>query len=232
MLIARATSKQVKALWLLFKIFILMNPQAMSVLNHAGVCLSYDATLIHMKNMVDKEDYMTQVQQGRWLWVYDNFNMHQAIRHERQGMYNNLYFKPTDPKLTVFLFLDTHNTMVNVTTRIAVKIKNLPPFDFNWDSTTPQKPRGSVTVDDVLPSEADGETLFHRVVNFVKHFLVKHFQSLKHLKVEGDTCALSTEKSTIVPMPLINRDEKYTDETIRILHDYVKDCGFVGDFQV
>ena len=61
--------------------------QAMTVLNHAGVCLSYDATLIHMKKMVDKEDYITQVRQGRWLWVYDNFNIHQAIRHERKGIF-------------------------------------------------------------------------------------------------------------------------------------------------
>ena len=68
---------------------------------------------------------MTQVRQGRGYG-------HQAIRHERQGMYNNLYFKPTDLKLTVFLFLNTNNTMVNVTTNIAVKIKNFPPFDFNW----------------------------------------------------------------------------------------------------
>ena len=66
--------------------FYTMHDQAMTVLNHAGVCLSYDATLIHMKKMVDKEDYITQVRQGWWLWVYDNFNMHQAICHERQGI--------------------------------------------------------------------------------------------------------------------------------------------------
>ena len=70
-----------------------MHDQAMTVLNHAGVCLSYDATLIHMKKMVDKEDYITQVRQGRWLWVYDNFKMHQAIHH-RGKVY--LCFKPAE----------------------------------------------------------------------------------------------------------------------------------------
>lgn len=87
-----------------------------------------------------------------------------------------------------------------------------------------------MTVDDVLPSEADGDLLFQRAVKYVKHFLVHHFSSLKHLQLGFDKHISPTEKSTIVPMPLINRDEKYTDETIRILHDYVQDCGFAGDF--
>ena len=89
-----------------------------------------------------------------------------------------------------------------------------------------------MTVDDVLPSEADGDLLFQRAVKYVKHFLVHHFSSLKHLKLGFDKHVSPTEKSTIVPMPLLNRDEKYTDETIHILHDYVQDCGFAGDFQV
>ena len=75
MLIARATSKQVRLHYSdtgIMKVF----SQAMTVLNHAGVCLSYDATWLHMSRLVEQEDYHSQLQQGRWLWVYDNFNMH------------------------------------------------------------------------------------------------------------------------------------------------------------
>ena len=118
--------------------------------------------------------------------------------------------------------------MVNITTRLAINIKKLPPFDFNWDDTSPQKPQESMTVDDVLPSEANGDLLFRQAVNYVKHFLVHHFSSLKHLKLGCDKHTSPTEKSIIVPMPLINREEKFTDETICILHDYVQDYGFCG----
>ena len=59
--------------------------QAMAVLNHAGISLSYDMTWIYLKKLIEQANYTGQVKQGRWLWVYDNFNMHQTIRHERQG---------------------------------------------------------------------------------------------------------------------------------------------------
>ena len=129
-------------------------------------------------------------------------------------------------------YADMHNTMVNVTTRIAVRIKHLPPFDFDWGDTTPQKPRDRLTVDDVLPSKSDGDQLFQRAVKYVMEFLVHHFSSLKDLKLATDECAPCPEKSTVVPMPLLQRDEKYIDETINILHDYIHDCNFIGHSQV
>ena len=63
-----------------------LHSKAMAVLNHAGVCLAYDTTWTYLKKLVDHADYSSQVRQGRWLWVYDNFNMHQTIRHERIPM--------------------------------------------------------------------------------------------------------------------------------------------------
>ena len=63
----------------------------MAVLNHAGVCLSYAATWNYLEQLIECIDYMGQLRQGHWLWIYDNFNIHQAIRHERQG--KNLFFK-------------------------------------------------------------------------------------------------------------------------------------------
>lgn len=63
--------------------------QAMSVLNHAGICLSYNATWIYLTKLIEEADYMGQLKEGQWLWIYDNLNLHQTIRHERQGM--NVY---------------------------------------------------------------------------------------------------------------------------------------------
>ena len=86
MLIDRSTSKQVGLDFhcIVVKLFSVL---ALTVLNHAGIFLSYNATLMYMKRLVDQADYPAQVKQGRWLWVYDNFNMHQTIRHERQGIF-------------------------------------------------------------------------------------------------------------------------------------------------
>ena len=64
-----------------------MYTQAIAALNHGGVCLSYDMTWLYLKKMVDEADYLGQVKKGHWLWIYDNFNLHQIIRHERQGIY-------------------------------------------------------------------------------------------------------------------------------------------------
>ena len=29
--------------------------------------------------------YTERVQQGHWIWIYDNLNVNQTVRHERQG---------------------------------------------------------------------------------------------------------------------------------------------------
>ena len=29
--------------------------------------------------------YTECVQQGHWIWIYDNLNVNQTVRHERQG---------------------------------------------------------------------------------------------------------------------------------------------------
>ena len=39
--------------------------------------------------------------------------------------------------------------MSNLTTRLAINIRYLPDFDFNWSDCTPQKPRSSLTIDDL-----------------------------------------------------------------------------------
>ena len=77
---------------------------------------------------------------------------------------------------------DTHNTMMNVTTQIALAITNLPPFEFSWRDLAPQKPRSCLTVDDLLPSSADGRELFDRACKYVAKFLVEQFDSLKDLQ--------------------------------------------------
>lgn len=42
-------------------------PQAMAVLNHVGIFLSYNATWVYLRKLTEEADYMGQVKQGRWL---------------------------------------------------------------------------------------------------------------------------------------------------------------------
>ena len=124
--------------------------------------------------------------------------------------------------------------MMNVTTRIAIAITNLPPFEFNWVDSGPQKPRSCLTVDDLMPSSADGKKLFDRACKYVSTFLVEQFDSLKDLQkfLPHNTATGRTNKSVVVPMKMLERDEKYTDEIIKILQDYRTECSFKGEAQV
>ena len=65
-------------------------------------------------------------------------------------------------------------------------------------------------------------------------FLVEQFNSLKALQklLPRSTTPGTTQKSIIVPMKMLERDEKYTSETIQILQDYRKECVLTGDAQV
>ena len=57
----------------------------MGVLNHGGICMSYDATWQHIRQLIQEAGYTSIVKQGYWIWIYDNFNFNRQIRHEREG---------------------------------------------------------------------------------------------------------------------------------------------------
>lgn len=59
--------------------------QALTVLNHAGICLSYTSAWKHLRELTAEAKYQEVVKTGHWLWVYDNLNVHQKVRHERLG---------------------------------------------------------------------------------------------------------------------------------------------------
>ena len=47
--------------------------------------MSYTSTWAYLMKLTQDAQYAEQVQSGHWLWVYDNLNRHQTIRHEREG---------------------------------------------------------------------------------------------------------------------------------------------------
>ena len=60
--------------------------QAVTTLNHAGICMSYVQTWAYLRQLSSEARYLDVVKSGNWIWVYDNLNVHKAVRHERQGM--------------------------------------------------------------------------------------------------------------------------------------------------
>ena len=124
--------------------------------------------------------------------------------------------------------------MLNLTSRLAVKIENLPGFDFDWADTTPQRLRTSLNVEDFLPSEDDATVLHQRAVHYMMGFLVETFSSLKHLAefVPEPELIHPVTKSKVVPMKILYKDEKYKSQTIDILMQLMSDANLSGNHQV
>jgi hypothetical protein len=132
------------------------------------------------------------------------------------------------------LTLERHSTMTNLTSRLAVKIRYLPHFDFSWCDTTPQRARSSLTLDNFLPSESDCVILKERAVKFMMTCLVENFPSLSHLRklIQPPEPLHTVLPSEVIPMKILFRDEKYKSETIEILSQLLIDAGLSGDQQV
>ena len=108
-------------------------------------------TWSHLLKLTDEAQYTQQVQTGHWLWIYDNLNLHQVVRHEREGMIWVLTMQIHNS--------DKHSSMLNVTARLAVKIINLPDWTVDWNDNTPQCSRSSFDCSNFLPSIEDADAL-------------------------------------------------------------------------
>ena len=68
-------------------------------------------------------------------------------------------------------------------------------------------------------------------VQYMMEFLVESFSLLRHLSslVPSRQSPHPIQKSTVVPMSVLFRDEKYTAETIEILSQLAHDANLTGD---
>ena len=48
-----------------------------------------------LNKLTTQARYMEVIRSGHWQWVFDNVNMHQRVRHEREGMYRASYISYT-----------------------------------------------------------------------------------------------------------------------------------------
>ena len=124
--------------------------------------------------------------------------------------------------------------MMNVTTRLAVRIRFLPDFPFSWSDTSPQKSRQSLTVEDYLPNASESHQLEELATRYMMGFLVEALTCLQDLQpfVPAIESLHQPQKSQVTPMKLLFRDKKYKSDTIQILSQLIRDADLSGDPQV
>ena len=132
------------------------------------------------------------------------------------------------------LLADTHSSMLNITSRLAVQIQHLPGWTVDWSDETPQRSRSSLTIADFMPTEEDAHELEKRAIDYIMKFLVKEFVDLTDLKgfVPAEKVLHPVQTSQVVPMQVLFKDEKYIADTIDILSQLMHDAKLTGNPQV
>lgn len=93
--------------------------------------------------------------------------------------------------------------MLNVIARLAVEIHHLPEWEVDWSDTRPQRSRQSLTISDFLKRHVPSQQPLHPV-----------------------------QKTRVVPMSILFRDEVKKSKTVDILSQYIADAQLSGDHQV
>ena len=123
--------------------------------------------------------------------------------------------------------------MLNLTSRLAIEIRNIPD-EVDWLDQTPQGSRSQLTAADILPGIEDASVLHKRALVFLQQFLVSEFDDLQNLRLFAPPAHKSTpvRKTEVVPMRILFKDEKYVAENVAILGDLVKDACLTGSDEV
>ena len=133
-----------------------------------------------------------------------------------------------------YMHVDRHARMLNITSRIACRVRYLPNWEFDWSDTAPQRNRDSLGAVDFMMSEDDATVITERATQYMMKFLVQEFSTFSDLKrfLPDETPLHPVTKSEVVPMKVLFRDEKYVSETIEILMDLAKNAKLTGHSQV
>lgn len=84
--------------------------------------------------------------------------------------------------------------MVNMTSRLAVRIKNVLPGSINWSDKSPQGSRSSLKAEDI-PNEEDGEVMSKRAHHEV---LGWHLQGFEASRESGTQTTPSSSSEQVI----------------------------------
>ena len=119
--------------------------------------------------------------------------------------------------------------MMNVTTWLAVRIRFLPDYPFNWFDTSPQKSHQSLTVEVYLSSASESQQLEERATHYMMGFLHMRSRSSTICSSHGALASPSEVRSDPHEKRLLFKDEKYKCE---ILSQLIRDANLSEDPQV
>ena len=182
--------------------------------------MSYNSTWNYLRELTTQAHYTEVIQSGRFLWVYDNLNIHQRVCHERSGngKYHNYKYKYIYMCKIVALtnLAEHHSTMLYLTSRIAIQMKNQPNGDIDWADCRPQKHRSSLSCSDFLPDDSDVAELHKHALQLVMEVMVAEFKSLHDLQphLPQHESPHPVQKSVVIPMQILFKDEKFKSDTI------------------
>ena len=109
--------------------------------------------------------------------------------------------------------------MLNLTSRLAINMRYIPG-GVDWTDQLPQGSRAQLTAADTLPGIEDAKVLQQRALDFIQRFLVSEFEDLHELQCFIPVSSPNpVEKTEVVPMKILFRDEKYVTENVAILGD-------------
>ena len=113
--------------------------------------------------------------------------------------------------------------MLNMTSRLTIRLENTPDWNVDWLDNKPQLPRSKLNHTHFLPSEDDARNLEQDAMQYMMEFLVENYL----VPTRGSPHPI--QKSSVVPMKILFRDEKYTAETIEIISKLLDDANLSGD---
>ena len=115
--------------------------------------------------------------------------------------------------------LDKHNSMLNVTSHIAVRLQNLPDWNVDWADSRPQHSRESLTISNYLPRIDDSHHLKKRATVFLMEVLATEFTDLSDFKsfVHKRQSSHPVRQSEVVPMNL--RTKSISEKPLTYYHN-------------
>ena len=118
--------------------------------------------------------------------------------------------------------------MLNLMSRLAIEIRNIPD-GVDWLDETPQGSRSQLTLLTFYLGLMM-HVLQKRVLVFLQQFLVSEFDDLHDLQPFAPPAhhMAPVQKTEVVPMRILFKDERYVAENIAILGDLVKDACLTG----
>ena len=77
------------------------------------------------------------------------------------------------------IHIDIHASMLNLTTRLAIKMDNIPGWNIDWLDNKPQQLRNALNYTHFISNKEDAECLEKYAIQYMMEFLVDSFSSLR-----------------------------------------------------